>query len=264
VAIKIKPRKEPTETKPQDELRSLTERAIDAARQYGRQIAIGAAALVLVIVAVEVWTTLRERKAGAATAEMGKVLDTATASVDEAGPDLEQLQAEEPEPAKFKTFKDRAEAAVAAVQALDASYGSSRVAKRVGLIAAGALYDLGKYDEAVAKYRDFLNSGPGEELAARAHEGLGYALEAKALAQTDAATKGAGLDEALSAYADIERDEKGPHYNEALYHQARIKALKGDKPGAIELYKKIVTRNPNPLLSEEVQGRLALLGASAK
>jgi tetratricopeptide (TPR) repeat protein len=265
VAIKIKSRKEAPETKPEDELRSLTERAIDAARPYLRQIAIGAAALVLVIAALEVWGGMRERKAGAATAELGKVLDTATASVDEAGPDLEQLQSGEPEaPAKFKTFKDRAEAEVASVLALDASYGSTRIAKRADLVAAGALYDLGKYDEAIAKYKEFLGSGPGEELAALAHESLGHALEAKALAQTDAAAKGAGLDAALTAYADIQRDEKLPHYADALYHQARIKALKGDKAGAIDLFKKVAAANPNPLLAEEVQGRLALLGASAK
>src|SRR5262249_59855032 len=132
------------------------------------------------------------------------------------------------------------------------------------IVEAGALYDLGKYDEAIAKYREFISSGPGEELAARAHEGLGYALEAKALAQTDAAAKGAGLDQALAAFTDMERDDKQPHYNDALYHQARIRALKGDKAGAIELYKKVMARNPNPLLGEEIQGRLALLGASAK
>src|SRR5262249_9960736 len=101
-------------------------------------------------------------------------------------------------------------------------------------------------------------------LASLANEGLGHALEAKALAQTDAAAKGAGLDAALAAYADIQRDDKLPRYADALYHQGRIKALKGDKPGAIELFKKAAAASPNPPLAEEVQGRLALLGASAK
>jgi tetratricopeptide (TPR) repeat protein len=264
VAIKIKQRTEPTAATPQEELRSLTERAIEALRPYLRQIAVGAVALVVVVTIVEIWGSMRTRKAGAATAELGKVLDTATAGVEEAGPDIEQLQAGEPEPARFKTYKDRAEAEVAAAQALQASYGASSVGKQADLIAAGALYDLGKLDEAAAKYQAVLASGPGEELAALAHEGLGNALEAKALAQTDAAAKGAGLDAAAAAYADIERDEKGPHGNDALYHQARIKALKGDKAGAIELYKKVMAKNPNPMLAESIQGRLALLGAAAK
>lgn len=265
MAIKIKTREKAPETKPEDELRSLTERAIDAARPYMKQIAIGAAALVIVIAAVEVWEGMRDRKAGAATAELGKVLDTATATVEEAGPDLEQLQSGEPEtPAKFKTFKDRAEAELSAVQVLDATYGQTKIAKRADLVLAGALYDLGKYDDAIAKYKEFLASGPGEDLAAMAHEGLGHALEASALAKTDAAAKGAGLDAAMAAYADIQRDDKLAHYADALYHQARIKALKGDKAGAIELFKKAAAANPNPLLAEEVQGRLSLLGASAK
>jgi predicted negative regulator of RcsB-dependent stress response len=263
VAIKIKQRAEAPAATPQEELRSLTERFVAALRPYLRQIAIGATALVLVVGFFEIWGGMRARKAGAATAELGKVLDAATATVEEGGPDLEQLPAE-PEPAKFKTFKDRAEAEVAAVQALDATYGGSPIAKNADLVAAAALYDLGKLDEAAAKYRAVLAAGPGEELAALAHEGLGHVLEAKALAQTDAAAKGAALDEAAAAYGDIERDEKGPHYNDALYHQARIKAIKGDNAGAIELYKKVLARNPNPMLGESITGRLALLGAAAK
>ena len=131
MAIKIKARKETPEVQPQDELRSLTERAIDAARPYLKQIAIGAGALAVVIVGLEIWGNIRDKKAGAATAELGKVLDTATASVDEAGPDLEQLQNPDPEPAKFKTFKDRSQAELAAAQALAAaSVWASALASR--------------------------------------------------------------------------------------------------------------------------------------
>jgi tetratricopeptide (TPR) repeat protein len=208
---------------------------------------------------------MRERKAGAATAELAKVLDAATGSVDEAGPELDPSNPmAEPEPGKFKTFKDRDEAVLAAGKALDASYGSSSVAERGALVEAGALYDLGKYDDAIAAYNAFLASGPGEDLAALAREGLGYAQEAKALAQTDAAARQAGLDAALETFTAIDRDEHGLRYTQAIYHQARIKALKGDKAGAVELFKRVLERNPNPLLTEEVQGRLALLDTNAK
>jgi hypothetical protein len=95
-----------------------------------------------------------------------------------------------------------------------------------------------------------------------AREGIGYSLEAKALAQSDAAARNAGLDEALKAYAAIATDDKDAHYATALYHQARLRALKGDKAGAVELYKKVLDKNPGGFLTEEVTGRLALLDAS--
>ena len=90
-------------------------------------------------------------------------------------------------------------------------------------------------------------------------EGIGYALEAKALAQTDAAARSAGLDEALKAYDDLAHDEKDARYTTVLYHQARLQALKGQKQAAVDLYKKILEKNPGPILTEEVQGRLSLL-----
>jgi len=242
----------------------VMERVVRVARPYARPIGIGAVALVVVIVVASIWSGIQAKKEGKATAELGKVLGTATARVEEGGVDIEALAAgREPEPARFKTFKDRSEAELAAGQALDQSFGGSKVSERAKLVEAAALYDLGKYDEAIAADRVFLASSPSPELQRVAREGIGYALEAKALAQTDAAARNAGLDEALKAYTEIATDEKDPGYATALYHQARIQALKGQKAAAVDLYKKVLEKNPGPGLAELVQGRLALLDSGA-
>jgi tetratricopeptide (TPR) repeat protein len=263
--IKGKPREEAEGPNPENELKSLTERALHAARPHLRAIAIGLVAFVVVAGGLSIWSSMRDRKAGEATAELAKVLDVATASVDEAGPEIDPSDPTAgPRAAKFKTFKDRSEAVLAAHKALESSFGSSTVTERAALVQAGALYDLGKFDDAIAAYGTFLKSAPSVELTALAKEGMGYAQEAKALALPDAAARQAGLDTALETFASIDTDEQGPHYTQAIYHQARIKALKGDKAGAAELFKKVLERNPNPLLTEEVQGRLALLDTNAK
>ena len=245
------------------DFQNVMDRVARVIKPYSRPIGIGAAGLLVVIIAGIIWSGVQEKKAGEATAELGKVLDTASARVEDSGPDIEALTTgREPEPARFKTFKDRSEAEIAAVQAFESTHGSSTVAKRAKLVQAGALYDLGKYDEAVAAYKIFLESGPGPEVALVAREGIGYALEAKALAQADAAARNAGLDEALKAYTDIAANDKDPGHATALYHQARIRALKGDKPGAIELYNKVLKDNPGLILTEQITGRLALLGVA--
>jgi hypothetical protein len=45
----------------------------------------------------------------------------------------------------------------------------------------------------------------------------------------------------------------------ALYHQARVLALKGDKAGAIALYKQIVEKFPTSSVVGDARERLSLL-----
>lgn len=246
-----------------DEFQTLTAKAIDAARPHARTIAIGVVVLGVAVGGLSIWGWMRDRKAAAATLEFGKVLDVATANVEEGGIDPIVLMGSEPEPAKFKTFKERAEAQLTAVQALNNAAGGTGVAARAHFVTAGALYDLGKYDDAIAAHKAFIGSSPGVDFEAMAREGIGYALEAKALAQTDAAARNAGLDEALAGYAAIDPDEKGAYRGLALFHQARIKALKGDKAGAIALYKKVL-EDPTTHLKDEATSRLALLETPAQ
>lgn len=244
------------------EPQGLVVRAAEVLRPHIKAIAAVMAGLVLVIAGLAVWQALAARREAQATLSFAKLIAEATATVDEAGPSIELFDPQNPgaiKAAKYKTFAERTNAALALAGTL--SFPSDKVESKTKIVEAGLLYDAGKYDEALAAYRAFLGSDPGPELAVRAREGIGYALEAKALAQTDAAARNAGLDEALKAFSEIAPGDKEPHHGLGLYHQARIKALKGDKPGAVELLKKAQGSEPSPELADEINNRLALLEA---
>jgi tetratricopeptide (TPR) repeat protein len=249
------------------EPQGLVVRAADALRPHIKAIAFVLLGLAAVIVALAVWSSVNASRAETATASFGKLVAEATATVDQAGPQIELLDPSDPtggiKPAKYKTFEERTQATLALASTLD--FPSDKVEKNARLVQAGLLYDAGKYDDAVAAYRAFIDSlggaDPGAALALRAREGIGYAIEAKALAQTDAAARNAGLDEALKAFSELAPDDKDPRHSLGLFHQARLRALKGDKPGAVELYKKALEKQPDPELTDEINNRLALLEA---
>lgn len=91
---------------------------------------------------------------------------------------------------------------------------------RLGI--AGTLYDRGKYDEARAIWEEVKGSELAKkdtDVRARAVEGIGMALEAKP-----------DFEGALKAYKELEGIEGFASL--ALYDQARVLYLKGDKPGA--------------------------------
>jgi hypothetical protein len=248
----------------QTELASLTMRIIEAVRPHAKAIAIVSIGVVLIVAGLSIWTGLERRKAGNATKAFTDVVAKLNAPVEEAGPQLDLSDPSNPQlaakKADYKTFADRDQAALDEVSKLEGAY-KGKVATDARIVQAGLLYDAGKYDEAIAAYKDFLTASPPPELGARAREGIGYALEAKALAQTDAAARNAGLDEAQRAFAQIEADEKGPFMGLALYHRARIAQLKGDKAGAVSLYKQAAEKLTGSALAEEVKGRLDLLEA---
>lgn len=250
-----------------NEVQTYASRAVEALRPHAKTLLAIAVALVAVIVAMSIWQAMKAKKSGQATAAFAQVIEASTARVEEAGPQVTLNENGQPEinsaKAEVPTYAARAEAGLAAMSKLEAAYGGTDVARNAALVKAGLLYDAGKFDDAAASYKAFLAGGPPAELAARAREGVGYAIEAKALAETDAKAREAGLTEAAKAFADLEPNAKGSYYGVALYHQGRIAALKGDKNGAIDFYKRSLETAPRPELAEEITSRLSLLGATA-
>ncbi len=134
---------------------------------------------------------------------------------------------------------------------------------------AGLLMDAGKTDEAIAEYRRGIGESGLEGVMSR--EGLGIALETKALAEKDNAAKQKGLEEALAVFSTMQTDETGPRYAYAIYHQARIQETLGKKAEAKALYEKAKpladaveapTRDPNAdarILSAMIERRLTAL-----
>jgi tetratricopeptide (TPR) repeat protein len=238
---------------------TVAARAVEIVRPHTTKLLAVLAGLVVVIVGLTIYTTMSNRGAARSTHELSRLIAETQAKVEEAGPEITLVDgtgAPSTTPARYKTFAERSAAALDLRGKLDLG---SKIGGHASIVEAGLLYDAGKYDEAIAAYRSFLGGEHEPFLAGQAREGIGYALEAKALAQTDAAARNGGLDEALRAFSEIAAGEKEPLYPVALYHQARIKALKGEKPAAIELYKKALEHGPAPHLSDEINNRLALL-----
>lgn len=201
------------------------------------------------------------RRAGYATKAFAEVIDVSKARIVAEDTPAPQIPPGAKPEATYKSAKERSEAELMALSKLESSYGGAQVARHSRLAKASVLYDLGRYDEAIAAYKGFLAAKPASPvLVMVAREGLGYSLEAKALTEKkDANLYRAGLDAALKAYQELQPDDKGLYYDMAVYHQARILQLKEDKPGAIALYKKIVDGMPGSQIASEARARLAVL-----
>jgi hypothetical protein len=216
---------------------------------------VGALAVVLIGVSIYGW--LDRRRESAATAEFQTVMETRNARISTG--DEPPIPGEDPEAKVFKTAQERATATLAALEKIEKEYGSSDVAKQARLVKAGVLFDLGRYDDAATAYRGVAQSPPPGALKFVAREGLGLAIEAKALAEKDAAARLSGLEAALVEFKALQPDDKGFYRDVALWHQGRVLQLLGKKPEAVALYKELADKHPASPMVSGARERLALL-----
>lgn len=187
------------------------------------------------------WLELRREKA---TELLGRALRIAEADLLR---DKETADADA-DPPRYKTAKERTDAVLKALDELDHEYGSSEAARRGALVRAGILYDAGRYSDAEALYRRFLdNKGSESALASLANEGLGLCAEARS--------------DYAAALAAFERQASDPFAKDrGRLNQARIYAKQGNKQKAIEVYKELLAKAaPQSPLRDDVQNRLAAL-----
>jgi hypothetical protein len=231
------------------------EKAQGSIAPYRNKILALLATVIVVLLAVGIYGWWSKQRETAATLGFQRAVETAQARVTGSDPvpalDLPGTPADE------TTFKTSLEKHQATLAALDQLQDGSSVAKHAGLLRAGVLYDLGRFDEAAAAYREV--AGLGGALAMIGREGVGLSLEAKALAEKDANARTAGLDAALAEYKQLQPEDKGFYRDMALYHQGRILALKGDKPGAIALFKELTQKFASSPQAREARTRLELL-----
>jgi type IV secretory pathway VirB10-like protein len=205
---------------------------------------------------------MKERKQEAETTKIAAVL--AVSSVEVKSPAAveaeKQAQAAVKDPKdrkpidkSYPTHKERAEALLAEV----AKQGTSAVSP---LVRAGALIEVGKYDDAIAEYQPVTTAAGVDGALAR--EGLTLALEAKALAQSDAAAREQGLNAALAAARAIQPDEAGPRRAYGLYHEGRLLLLLDKKADAKAAFAKAKALGKGGDLPDLIETRLAALGAS--
>jgi len=220
-----------------------------------RSTVLGIAVVLVLIVwgVIAVVFYMRNRKREANTTHMAQVLDVASRPVkpvDE--PAVGSGDEKKPEQS-FPSNKDRAQAVLDTMQKSNAKFPAS--------YKASLLVQAGKLDEAIAEYRKGQDAKGLDGVLAR--EGLGLALEMKAQAEKDAATRQKGLEEALAVFQQMQPDDKGPRRDYALYHQGRILSLLGKNTEAADAFKKAKEAGgEGGALNDQIEERLAILGAS--
>jgi tetratricopeptide (TPR) repeat protein len=240
-------------TPKEDEFVSFWAHAYKRLEPYFSALGITLATALVIIFAVWGITAHYEHKAQNAAEMFGRAVKIYDADLLAEGAPPPPENEENPVP-RFKTAKERAEAALAELDKLDSSFGGSDVAREARLFRAGVLYDQQRFDDAAQAYQSYLSKGPKDEATgALAHEGLGLCDEARGK-----------LDDALAKYKELEpKNPKNDFYRDrALYDQARVYAKKGDKKKAAELYKEILTKVPNTTLKDEVNAQLGQVEAS--
>ena len=216
-------------------------------RQKMVAMAVGAVLVVGFGVSLLVW--LAGRSEVAASKDLGAALKVMGRPV-EAG---EKSEAPEPgkEPA-FKTEKEKDEAIAKSLAEFRTRAGSSKAAATAALPLAQASFRLGRYDDALKAYDDYLKQvAPDDPLRATALEGQGYAHEAKG-----------ELDQAIAAFDQLARDNKTEFLSGmGLYHRARILILQGKKEEAAKQLSEIPAAAPNSAAARLATDRLTLLAA---
>lgn len=163
--------------------------------------------------------------------------------------------AEPPDPVKnpgFASEKERAEAMLAAA--------AGNGAKLPAELHASLLLDAGKHDEAIAEYKTCETGVTPEAVLCR--EGLGIAIETKALTEKDPAARQRGLEDALAVFVRMQPAEDGPRRAYAIYHQGRIQLALGKRTEGKTLLEKAKELKPPRDLIEQIERRLSGLGAA--
>lgn len=130
-------------------------------------------------------------------------------------------------------------------------------------VKGGLLLDKGDVDGAIAEYRRGIGDEDIQGVLAR--EGLGIALETKAMASQDAAAKQKLLEEALATFASMQPKADGPRRAYALYHQGRLLSprLLNRPAEAKTMFEQAKTAGASSSeLGQLIEKRLAELGAS--
>ncbi len=224
------------------------ESLLDRLVPHMKQIIVAILVVSAVLVVIFTIRYFKQRGQIAATRKLDQILEVAREPI--RGKD------EKPDPQKrnFGDPKERGQAVLAEIakQGTDITGHAFR---------AGQLMDAGKIDDAIAEYRQGVGDKTIEGVLCR--EGLGLALEAKAMTEKDTAARQKGLEEALAAFTSMQPDEAGLRRAYALYHQGRIQQLLGKRAEARSLFEKAKAAiKSDHDLADLVEKRLAALGAS--
>jgi hypothetical protein len=246
-----------------DEFISGVDRILRALKPHALRIGIFFGVVAVIVVSFTVWKWWGQRKASSATEIYAQAVALAQVPVSKEPPEDADKLPPDPRnlPTHFATRADRAKAVLAQVEELQSDYGSTGPAKQADLLAADALFELGKYNDASEHYRSYIDHGGPDDLVVTAREGLAYTLEAQAMGEKNAATRQAALEKALAAFEAMQPKADGTGRDEALFHQARVLAELGRTDDAVKRFEQILKEHPSSSLKEDVELRLLALRA---
>jgi tetratricopeptide (TPR) repeat protein len=222
-----------------------------------KPVMIGLGVLAGVVTATLIVAEVRQRAAVRSSQMLARVEKIATADLTPAdgAPAKQDGVANADSVPRFKTDKERLEAALKEVDHFLSAESHSSLRPEALLQKAGFLLDLQRPDEAIPIYTELLSGTLEKNLRFLGQEGLGYAYEAKG-----------DLDQALAAFSHL-GESLGPatpgsvvfYQDRALYHKARIAERKGNSADAVKLYHEVLDKAPTSPLREEISNRLAVL-----
>jgi len=241
-------RKQKNPAKQEDEFVSFWQKAFQQIAPYAQRIGVTVATAVAILFVVWGVSTWLEHRTQAAAEQFSTAVKVYEAELLPASGDPPKTK--EGDPPRFKTEKERADAALAELDKLDKEYGGTKAAKSARLIRGAILFDLGRYDDAAQAYEKALAEASTPSMRAVASEGLGLCDEARNK-----------LDDALTHYKQMEPREGAGDFgrDRALYNQGRVLLKKGDKKGALEAYKQALAKVPTTTLKDEIQTQVMLI-----
>jgi tetratricopeptide (TPR) repeat protein len=234
----------------------------DRLRPHAKKIAVGVGLILAAVAAWQVMVWMKNRKARAATTDYVAAMKVVEAPVvNEDNP----LPPGYPEPeVKFESREAWRTAAVEAIEKLESEHADMPLSGLPALRIAKIKLESGQFDEAKQAFESFAKSDAPEAMRLSALEGVGYALEAKALANEDASARQAGLEAALQAFARIQPNEKGLMRDYCLYHQGRMQVALGKVDEGLATYRKLLAELPDSSLVPDVENRIATLSSGSK
>jgi tetratricopeptide (TPR) repeat protein len=245
------------ELKKPDEFVSFWTRFGKVVAEHRRKV-IALVVTVAVIVGVA-WgvTAHRAVQAAKATAAFARIERIATADLlpaktdDESKPPQAEDTTEAFQVPRFKTEKERLEAAIKEADAFIAAFGSDGLGRKALLGKAGRLLALGQAAEAARIYETLAAGETDPDLRVVEQEG--------AAAATEAAGK---LDDALRAYTQLaDSSQHGDNFylDRALFAKARILEQQGKGKDAEQALREILSKVPKTALRQQIDDRLAVL-----
>lgn len=235
------------ELKNPDQFLTFWHRVGAAVAAQRRAVLAGLVTLVVVVIGVWAVSAFTAKNATKASEDFAQIDRIATAELLPATGDAPKYNDGIP---RFKTEKERIEAALKQADTFIANHGGSKLKDEAQLIKARYLLMLGRTDEAAGLYQQLAgDSKLADNVRFLAEEGVAYAHEAKGEVDKAAA--------AFGALADKAQDRGGFYRDRSLFNKARLLEKANKQKEAEAIFRSILDKSPSTTLRDEINDRLA-------